>query len=327
MTLASAGVHNKPAPQIGPGTLPVDFSETARHVDLTRQREELIRRVASSSSFEKSPRLRAFFLHVCRCALENKPEEATEQQIGIHVYDRSPGYNQNEDNVVRTAARLLRMKLEHHFANEGQEEPVIITIPKGRYLPAFGARSEIPTAQPGLQVVDKETVSIFRQKFVGIATLCGLLVIVSLGYLFLPRSHTAQASASITQPTSQPDVGGTDSSLTSQPVPLIPGTDEVRIGAGRADTYVDLRGRRWESDRYFQGGASRPGPQHFFPPVADSALLKSMREANSSDPMVPQWFRYDIPLHPGAYHPNDQRRHHRRSLPPHPGHRPRRRGP
>jgi hypothetical protein len=72
-------------------------------------REELVRRVASSTTFEKPPRLRASFLHVCRCALDNKPEAATEQQVGICVYDRQPGYNPNEDNIVRSRARLLRM--------------------------------------------------------------------------------------------------------------------------------------------------------------------------------------------------------------------------
>ena len=86
------------------------------------EREGLVRRVASSTTFEKSPRLRAFFLHVCRCALDNKPEAATEQQVGICVYDRPPGYNPNEDNIVRSQARLLRLKLEHHFANEGKDE-------------------------------------------------------------------------------------------------------------------------------------------------------------------------------------------------------------
>src|SRR5579863_10750932 len=102
--------------------------------------EELVRRVVSSTTFEKSPRLRAFLSHVCRCALECKPEEATEQQIGIYVYGRSPGYNPNDDNIVRSQARVLRMKLEHHFANEGKDEPVIITIPKGQYVPVFEAR-------------------------------------------------------------------------------------------------------------------------------------------------------------------------------------------
>ena len=37
---------------------------------------------------------------------------------------------------------MLRMKLEHHFANEGKAEPVVISIPKGQYLPVFETRSK-----------------------------------------------------------------------------------------------------------------------------------------------------------------------------------------
>src|SRR3984885_13721287 len=129
--------------------LTVMHSEEAPAV-AAKQREELVRRVASSVTFEKSPRLRAFFLHVCRCARENKSEEATEPQIAIYVYGRQPGYNPNDDNIVRSQARLLRLKLEHHFANEGKDEPVIITIPKGRYLPVFETRPEKPATQHGV---------------------------------------------------------------------------------------------------------------------------------------------------------------------------------
>ena len=106
------------------------------------EREELVRRLAASSTFERSPRLRAFFLHVCRCALDNRPEGATEQQVGICVYDRPLGYNPNDDNIVRSQARQLRLKLEHHFANEGKDEAIVITIPKGRYYPSSSLGSK-----------------------------------------------------------------------------------------------------------------------------------------------------------------------------------------
>src|ERR1700690_710223 len=124
---------------MGLADVPVPRSQEVP-AEASGQREELVRRVASSSTFEKSPRLRAFLVHVCQCALDDRPEAATEQQIGIRVYDRPPGYNPNDDNIVRSQARLLRLKLEHHFANEGKEEPVVITIPKGRYLPVFENR-------------------------------------------------------------------------------------------------------------------------------------------------------------------------------------------
>ena len=133
--------------QMGPADVPVPRSKDAP-AEGAVEREELVYRVASSSTFERSPRLKAFFLHVCRCALDNKPEAATEHQVGICVYDRPPGYNPNEDNIVRSQARLLRMKLEHYFANEGKDEAIVITIPKGRYLPVFETRSEAPVHVP-----------------------------------------------------------------------------------------------------------------------------------------------------------------------------------
>ena len=64
---------------------------------------------------------------------------------------------------------------------------------------------------------------------------------------------------------------------------------------------MDMWGRRWNSDRYYEGGVSRPGPLHFFPPVADKGLFSFIREAASDDNMVPEsqrGFRYNIPLSP-----------------------------
>jgi hypothetical protein len=65
------------------------------------------------------------------------PEDATEQQIGIQVFQRSPGFNSSEDSIVRSQARLLRLKLAAYFKAEGACEPLVIEIPKGHYLPVF----------------------------------------------------------------------------------------------------------------------------------------------------------------------------------------------
>ncbi len=278
--------------------VPVPHSKEAP-VEAAAQREELVRRVAASSTFEKSPRLRAFFLHVCRCALDNRPEASTEHQIGIHVYDRAPGYNPNDDNIVRSQARLLRMKLEHYFANEGKSESVIITIPKGRYLPVFEPRTEEPVAPSVARGTERGKSRHLLRVLVGVVVLFGLLI-VSLGYLLLEsRAHTPRSSL-VTPPSSPvPDP------IENQPAASAAGTSEIRIGAGRSGApYVDVWGRRWGADGYYEGGVSRPGPRHFFPPVADEGAFKSMREAVSADMAVPQsqrQFRYDIPVRPGVY--------------------------
>ena len=81
--------------------------------------------------------MRDFLLHVTACAIREAPEEATEQQIGIQVFQRPPGFNSSEDSIVRSQARLLRRKLAAYFKAEGASEPLIIEIPKGHYLPVF----------------------------------------------------------------------------------------------------------------------------------------------------------------------------------------------
>jgi hypothetical protein len=104
---------------------------------------ELVERIAASRHIQPSARLRDFLFYVAECALKGAGSEASEQQIGIHVFNRPPGYNSSEDSIVRTHARLLRQKLEEYFRNEGADEGTIIEIPKGHYVPVF-----LPRVQP-----------------------------------------------------------------------------------------------------------------------------------------------------------------------------------
>ncbi len=96
--------------------------------------------VCNSQCFHSSHRLKDFLLYVADCALRNAPDEATEQHIGIHVFQRTPGYNSSDDSIVRTHARLLRQKLAEYYAQEGAENEILIEIPKGHYLPVFRSR-------------------------------------------------------------------------------------------------------------------------------------------------------------------------------------------
>jgi hypothetical protein len=98
---------------------------------------QLAARVAEGPQLHNSPKLRDFFDYVVDCALRDAPDEATEQQIGINVFHRNPGYSSGDDSIVRSQARLLRGKLAAYFAGEGASEPIIIEIPKGQYLPVF----------------------------------------------------------------------------------------------------------------------------------------------------------------------------------------------
>ncbi len=101
-----------------------------------------VQRILASKNFGKSGRMSAFLGYICRCALEERSEEITEQQIGIHVFSRPADYNPGDDNIVRTTARQLRQRLALYYQEEGGGDEIRIEVPKGGYHPRFVSLAE-----------------------------------------------------------------------------------------------------------------------------------------------------------------------------------------
>src|SRR5580658_8234387 len=53
-------------------------------------------RVLASQTFAKSPRLSGLLTYICEHSLEGRVGELSEQQIGINIFGRQPGYNSAE---------------------------------------------------------------------------------------------------------------------------------------------------------------------------------------------------------------------------------------
>lgn len=101
-------------------------------------RQAVVERILASRAFQRAARLRELLLYITSHAAH--PEDLGEQQIGVHVFGRPESYNPADDNIVRASARQLRTKLKEYFDTEGADEPLILDIPKGAYLPAFTDR-------------------------------------------------------------------------------------------------------------------------------------------------------------------------------------------
>lgn len=170
----------------------------------------LVARVAASRCFHSSTRLKEFFFYVADCALREAPEEATEQHIGIHVFQRLPGYNSGEDSIVRTQARALRQKLNDYFSNEGEHEEYVIEMPKGHYLPIFQLRrpavdspldrekteaSHRPTESivPAPAEPPAERANVLKMRGAVVPLLIAAALLLSLGGLWLLRAHKPSA--------------------------------------------------------------------------------------------------------------------------------------
>jgi hypothetical protein len=102
--------------------------------------QELVNRILASEQFIRAPRLQRFLTYVTECYFRGCLDEISEQQIGVHVFDKRSDYNPGDDNVVRSYARTLRKRLEEYFEQDGLQETSILEVPRGGYIPVFRPR-------------------------------------------------------------------------------------------------------------------------------------------------------------------------------------------
>jgi len=110
---------------------------------------EQLERILANKLFSPSPRLGAFLRYVVTKTQSGEAESIKEYAIGVEVFERGAAFDPRLDNIVRIQAARLRARLVEYYTEEGSADPVIITIPKGTYVPEWRAASEdAPTRDP-----------------------------------------------------------------------------------------------------------------------------------------------------------------------------------
>ncbi len=122
----------------------------------TDQRWLLAQRIVASGGFVRSRLLSQFLLHVVRAVLSETPEKLSEHPIGMAVFGRPRSYRTEDDNIVRNYARQLRRRLTEYFAEEGRDEPLLLEIPTGGYVPQFRLREEAVMPSLTFEAIPKQ---------------------------------------------------------------------------------------------------------------------------------------------------------------------------
>jgi hypothetical protein len=100
----------------------------------------LTERIAAAPLFLKAPILRDILLYLAARSITEGATAISEHDIGIAVLRKPLDFDPNQYNIVRVRIRSLRSKLESYFLDEGRDEPVVLTIPKGSYSAHFEPR-------------------------------------------------------------------------------------------------------------------------------------------------------------------------------------------
>ena len=108
-------------------------------MDAGRVRGQL-QRILASAAFADAGRPSRFLRFVVEKALQGCTPEIKESVIGVEVLDRSPSFDPKTDPIVRVEASRLRARLGAYYEDEGKGDSILITLPKGRYVPEFSER-------------------------------------------------------------------------------------------------------------------------------------------------------------------------------------------
>jgi tetratricopeptide (TPR) repeat protein len=127
--------------------LPADH-EAETPVDAAAVRAAL-EDVTSSEEFATSPRLQEILRYIVEEMLAGRGGQIRGKTIASDVYGRDPDGSGATDNIVRVEARRLRRLLVQYYNGSGQNDPLLIHIDPGGYVPRFESRT-ISKAPPGI---------------------------------------------------------------------------------------------------------------------------------------------------------------------------------
>jgi adenylate cyclase len=108
--------------------------------------EQLVR-IVESPKFVSSARLCRFLTHIVNRTIGGDLASLKEFSIAMEVFDRTSDYDPNIDAIVRVEARRLRAKLKDYYEGPGRNDPVLIGLRPGSYVPIFRWLDPEPTSQ------------------------------------------------------------------------------------------------------------------------------------------------------------------------------------
>jgi len=97
----------------------------------------------ASEALRLSERNRRFLSFVVRRAVDGQADRIKAYSIGVDVFGRDDSFDPTLDPIVRIEATRLRSALTAYYEGPGRVAAVMITIPKGSYVPNFSRRSDL----------------------------------------------------------------------------------------------------------------------------------------------------------------------------------------
>jgi hypothetical protein len=153
-----------------------------------------IQRIVQSKAFKTSEVHRNLLIYLAEKSLAGTAHNLKEYTVGLDVFGKPASYDPRQESVVRMHVGRLRQKLAEYYRTEGQDDQVIVDLPKGAFTLTFSSR---PVAEVPGPPVETPRRAISAREIALAGSL--LLAIVFAGYFGL-RLSRVQKTVDTTAP-------------------------------------------------------------------------------------------------------------------------------
>jgi len=101
---------------------------------------EALAHVLGSETFRGAAQLSAFLSFIVNATLEGRARELKGYTIATEALGREETFDPQMDPIVRVEAMRLRKALASYYGSEGAGDAIVITVPRGGYVPSFHHR-------------------------------------------------------------------------------------------------------------------------------------------------------------------------------------------
>jgi hypothetical protein len=89
---------------------------------------------------------KSFLIFIVDETLAGRGDRLKAYTIATDALGRDANFDPQTDPIVRVEAGRLRRALEQYYAHDGRDDPIIIELPLGGYIPEFRANTAIHRA-------------------------------------------------------------------------------------------------------------------------------------------------------------------------------------
>ena len=171
-----------------------------------------LERVVASSELGKSPQLVSFLRFVVDAALSGHSRQIKAYTIATDGFGRDARFDPQADPIVRVEAARLRRALEHYYTNGGSNDPVLIELPRGSYVPVFRPNIAPHGAAACLRHWGRQSADALRGNFRLVLLIAAVAATVSLSFDFMwmllarTTAHSAETTQQSTLPTTSTSI-------------------------------------------------------------------------------------------------------------------------